>query len=267
MAETLESLTDGEARAVVALFADDDAELTPLRGLLRASQSTEKAEEEELEALMREHFGLARVDLDKESETFARAGERVSEVAAADDYTDEEWVIVSGMRNHCRRAIRTGTSERQRAREVRWLFIRGDEDDKGLSFHLACEALSVRPFVVQTMVQHYWGMRQIVVPPFPFLADPLPDPLLTECLYHAGTCGGQIGGVVWSEPGIALPELQRRIEERHAEYPAQYEQALADLQEAGLVQVALGRAHFISRRPITRRSRRQSWARTFQMED
>lgn len=267
MAEALEALTEGEARAVVALFDEDDGDLTPLLGLLNASQSAAPSEEAELEALMREHFGLARVDLDKESAQFARSPERLNEAAEADDYTDEEWVIVSGIRNHCRRAIRTGTSDRQRLKEVRWLFIRGEEDDKGLSFHLACEALSVRPFVVQTMVQHYWGMRQIVVPQFPFLADPLPDPLLTECLYHAGTCGGQIGGAIWSEPGVTLPDLKRRIEGHGGATQAEFDAALVDLQEAGLIQVALGRAHFISRRSASNRSRRQSWSRTFQMED
>lgn len=261
-------------RATLAVLFDDEDDGTSLIALLRQAGEEIGTDvvlgDDELEALMREHFGLGNhIDLAREAAHHESGSGRIENTPhVEEDFTDEEWMIVRGMKQHCRRLVQTAISPRTRQKEVVWSFVRGTEDDKGLSFHLACEALGARPFVVQTLIQHYWGLRDICVQPMPFLADPLPDPLLSESQYHSGTLGGELARAFWRSPGERVSTVFNDLVERDPKVKTdQLDQALRDLENAGLVKLSLGCAHFISRSPAFRRFRRVSWARTFLMDD
>lgn len=278
MSDGMSDLSANEVTTLSALF-DDDADLSQLVTLLRAESAQEqgKTAEQEIEAMLRERWGMNHIDLEREASAYAKDPGRIEDKPnVEDDFTDEEWLIVRGLRDHCRKVVRTTAGAKQRQREVKWAFQMGVEDDKGLSFHKACTALQTRPFVVQSLIQHYWGLRDIVVGPLPFLADPLPDPLYTEALFHAGEIGGEIAKLAWMSPGDTILEIESRLREMRNASPLPvtrpltqkwFDQALQDLQEPGLLKVSLGRAHFMSRPPAMRKFRRASWSRSFVFED
>lgn len=278
MSEAMSDLSDSEVTTLSALF-DDDADLTQLVTLLRAESAQEqgKTAEQEIESMLRERWGMNHIDLEREASAYAKDPGRIEDKPnVEDDFTDEEWLIVRGLRDHCRKVVRTTMGAKQRNREVKWAFQNGVEDDKGLSFHKSCIALQTRPFVVQTLIQHYWGIRDIVVGELPFLADPLPDPLYTEALFHAGEVGGEIAKASWMSPGDTILTLESTVREAYSRGTTGmrppltqkwFDQAMGDLQESGLLKVSLGRAHFISRPPAMRKFRRSSWSRSFVFED
>jgi hypothetical protein len=267
-------ITQREQQTLELLFEDDDDGESLIGLLAQASgpqhdTSSTALSDAALEALMREHFGLTNhIDLAREAAALESGSGRIDDIKDVEqDFTDEEWEIVRGLQRHCRRIVKKDTPPNTMAREVQWMFVRGTQDDSGLSFHLACQALQTRPFVVQALVQHYWGLRDIRIGTMPMLADPLPDPLYTECLYHAGVVGGDLGKRIWDAPGTPIIDAMRRASSNGAVSQTELEQAAQDLQENGLIMVNLGIAHFISRRPAFRKFRRLSWSRTFMMDD
>ncbi len=267
-------ISDREQTTLAVLFDDEDDGESLLSLLRQAGEeipNDAELSDDEIEGLMREHFGIGNhIDLAREAAHHESTSGRIEEVKhVEDDFTDEEWMIVTGLKAHCRRIVQPSISPKTLKKEVQWAFVRNTEDDKGLSFHLACEALGARPFVVQTLIQHYWGLRDITIEPLPFLADPLPDPLYTESLFHAGTAGGELAKVIWGAPGQRISTSFEQVLQKHglASTQEELEQALRDLENAGLVKLTLGSAHFISRHPAFRRFRRVSWARTFLLDD
>lgn len=267
-------ITQREQNTLALLFDDED-DGESLIGLLaqatgaQSDSPSEALSDDELEQLMREHFGIANhIDLAREAAALEAGSGRIEEVKhVEDDFTDEDWQIVRGLQRHCRRIVKTDTPPKALQRHVKWMFVNGTKDDSGLSFHLACQALQTRPFVVQALVQHYWGLRDVRIGQLPFEADILPDPLYTECLMHAGIEGGDIGKRIWDSPGAPILEVMRRASNNGAVPQKHLEQAVADLQENGLILVNLGISHFIARRPAFRKFRRLSWSRTFLMDD
>lgn len=270
-----EALISDREQATIAVLFDGEDDGESLLSLLRQAGEDIPADAEltddDIEGLMREHFGIGNhIDIGREAAQHESNSGRIEDAKhVEDDFTDEEWLIVSGLKTHCRRIVQTTMSPRTRKKEIQWAFVRNTEDEKGLSFHLACEALGARPFVVQTLIQHFWGLRDIAIEPLPFLADPLPDPLYTESLYHAGTVGGELAKVIWSAPGQRVSESFDCVTLKHGLVATvdELSEALRDLENAGLVKTTLGCAHFISRHPAFRRFRRVSWARTFLLED
>lgn len=283
-------MTDNSAitqreQATLALLFDEEDDGQSLIGLLAQAtdagsdrQASEDLSDGDLEQLMREHFGITNhIDLAREAASLEAGSGRIDDVRhVEEDFTNEEWEIVRGLQRHCRRIVKYDTSRKVLQKEVRWMFVNTTKDDAGLSFHLACEALQTRPFVVQALVQHYWGLRDIRVGPLPFEADVIPSALYSECLLHAGMEGGDIGRHVWSAPGTPILDAMRRAADDATRRPAglngvvsdqQLEQAVMDLKENGLILVTLGVAYFIARRPAFRRFRRLSWSRTFLMDD
>jgi len=261
-----------EANALLSIFeGEDDLDLTLLMAIAKgdaqpptaSTDSDESLSPEELEELMRSHFGLPRLDVKDAVRAADQGVVHVREQERAeDDFSDEEWVIVNALRRHVRRVIQQNIADKSRNDEIRWCFMRGTSDKQGVSFHLACQSLRARPFVVQTLLQHYWHQRAIVIgKPFGFLYDPLPDPLQTEALYFAGTEGLTIASRVWSHPSVHTLELADFATQSMG--VARYRQVMSALDDAGLICEKLDRWYVTSRKPAFRKFRRQSWSASF----
>lgn len=261
-----------EASALLSIFeGEDDLDLSLLMSIAKGDaqpaasppESDESLSPEELEDLMRSHFGLPRLDVKDALRAADQGNPHIREQERAeDDFSEEEWIIVRALRRHVRRVIQPAIADKSRNDEIRWCFMRGTSDKQGVSFHLACQSLRARPFVVQTLLQHYWHQRAIVVgKPFEFLYDPLPDPLQTEALYFAGTEGLTIASRVWSHPSIHTIDLARFATQSMPE--ARYLQVVGALEESGLICGKLDRWYVTSRKPAFRKFRRQSWSASF----
>lgn len=251
-----------EAGTLLSLFGDeDDFDLGGL-GLLAQQPADQPMTDAEIEALMREHLGLPSID----TASAIRAAES-GKVAVRpsdsdqDDFTDEEWVIVKTMRKLCLEAITPAASPRARSRSVEWLFVRGTEESRhGVSFHLACEMLRSRYWVIQALIQHFWFLRGILPGQLPFLADPLPESIQSEAILHGWSVGMEIVTAAWSRPGVMDAELRRILEIPQGDY----ERSLEALIEAGVIGTRLGQVYVTSRPATFRRSRQAvSWSNSF----
>lgn len=257
-----------EVSTILSLFeGEDEIDLDAVRALMGGGEEPPAEDDSvglsdaSIEALMRKNWGLREMDVSKEAESLAvgRVALREDE-NAQDDFTEEEWIIVKAMQAKCRKAINAAVSDRQRKRATDWCFVRGTEDSKGVSFHLACEALQVRPFVVQALIHHYWFQRGIVMPePLAFMADPLPDSLQSEALLHAWEPGLRIAANAWTNPSLEERTLRTRLDMTDDEYNTAY----LRLTEAGMIANRLGRIYLTSRGPAFRKFRRVSWSRSF----
>lgn len=251
-----------EAGTLLSLFGDeDDFDLGGL-GLLAQQSADQPMTDAEIEALMREHLGLPSIDTAGAIRA-AEAGKiavRPSD-GDEDDFSEEEWAIVKTMRKLCLDAISPGTSPRARARSVEWLFVRGTEEGRhGVSFHLACEMLRSRFWVIQALIQHFWCLRGILPGQLPFLADPVPESIQSEAILHGWDAGMQIVAAAWSRPGVLDSELVRILGIPQVDY----EQSLTALVEAGVVGLRMGQVYVTSRPATFRRSRQAvSWSNSF----
>lgn len=266
-----------EQAALLTIFDDGDLDLGVLMQLA-AEPPAEQDEpglggspmsDDELETLMREHWGLQTLDVSRAVKDADAGNSAVrADEKAEDDFTDEEWQIVRSLQTHCRKVIAQTTTARARRKEIDWCFMRGTEDSHGVSFHLACESLMCRPLVVQTLIQHYWFQRNIIIPdPLQFLADPLPDALQTEALFHAGVDGLHIATRAWAHPSRSGAELMAACLPHMEDKQARYDEAFIRLEKAGLVMLAVDRVYFTSRKPSFRKFRRESWSRSFVTDD
>lgn len=254
---------DTEADLLTSLFGDEsDLDLDTLAAMAGATEDG-PLDDVQLEALMREHLGLPMLDGQsavREVES-PRASIRPDD-QDADDYTDEEWIIVTSMRKLCLDAIGRDTPAKRRDAAIEWLFVRGTEEPKhGISFHLACDMLHARPWVIQALVQHLWCQRGIALAALPFMADPLPEALQSEAILRAWETGLEILVQVWPRPGVPLAHLRADMASTPDDV---FDKAMAALGDAGLVGVNLGRVYVQSRPSHLRRSGAGiTWSRSF----
>lgn len=255
-----------EAETLLALFGDeDDLDLDALNAVAEATREGRPLGDDEIESLLRAEWGLPAVDVSSAMGDVARGRSIHTDEGDADDFTDEEWIIVQAMHAKCQDAIRAKTPDKRLAAAVEWLFVRGTEDRKGVSFHLACAALKSRPWVIQALVQHFWFLRGVTLPQgLPFMADPLPEALQSEAILRGWEAGMMLMATAWRKPAILIPDLRRECERVGDDF----DRALEALLEAGLLGNRMGGIHVISRPATFRRSGSGiSWSRSFLGDD
>lgn len=251
-----------ESSAIQIIF-DDDLDIEVMQTLVRGKAAKSADEVQELESLMREHWGLPTVDVSSQLDRI-RVG--TAKVVPSDDdeedFSEDEWRLILAIRKICLSSIEAGTPLSTMAKNMEWMFVRGTEEPKtGVSFHLACQMLRARPWVVQALVQHIWFARNILPPAMPFLADPLPEALQSEAILYGWGEGASILAALWMRPGIYSNELQQSVLQMNSK---PYETALASLIERGLIGNKLGRLYCISRPVEFRRTGQQvSWSASF----
>jgi len=215
--------------------------------------------DEALEALLRDQWGLPEAEVDDDIPT-----ERMLIQCSdkdEDDFTVEEWAMIRIMRAMCQAAAhKKPPSLRKRRKSVEWLFVNGTlEPTRGWSFHLMCDALRARPWVIQTMIQHLWFRRGAVPEPLPFLADLLPDTLQSEAIMCAWEPGASLLHQVWKQPGGRLEVFRR-----HTPFPSTFDRDVEALSQAGLLGLSADRAWVSSRSAsFIRPGQRVSWSRSF----
>lgn len=257
------SAPDGE-RLISCLFGEetdlgDDFLAALLSGTDTAPPPTT---DEEIEALMREQWGLPTINAAAEiarieSGTSIRPDDR-----DADDFSDEEWCVVRTMRKFCLDAISVGTPPKRRQKAVEWVFAHGVQEPRyGIEFHLACDMLRTRPWVIHALTQHLWFLRGIQIGALPLMADPLPDALQSEAILRAWNEGLLIVDSLWRRPGLPVSGLRMLVQDVD---DAAYDRALERLIESGLVGLNNGLAYVTSRPATFRRQRGNvSWSRSF----
>lgn len=251
-----------EADTLAALFGEEeDFDLSSLAAMSE-SEGDEPLTDAELEAMMREQWGLAPLDVSGAMRS-AEAGRVTArpDDSDQDDFTEEEWTIVKTMRKFCLDAIAISTPAKRRAKSIEWLFVRGVEDPRnGVSFHLSCQAFRCRPWVIQALIQHFWYLRDIVPPVLPFLADPLPDSLQSEAILHGWEDGMRIAATSWMRPGAVDPVLREAV----GIDSGSYGRSMDALVEAGVIGLRLGRVYVTSRPASFRRTGQSvSWSNSF----
>jgi hypothetical protein len=250
-----------ESSAIQIIF-DDDVDIEVMQELVKRREARSADDVQKLEALMREHWGLPTVDISCQLDRIQIGTAHVKPSNDDEDsFTEDEWRLILAMRKICISAIDVGSPQSTMQRNIEWIFVRGTEEPRtGVSFHLACQMLRARPWVVQALVQHIWYTRSILPPPMPFLADPLPEALQSEAILYGWGEGAMILATIWMRPGIysnLLPSIVKMDGKK-------YENALASLIEHGLVGNRLGRLYCISRPVEFRRTGQQvSWSASF----
>lgn len=241
------------------LFGDeDDLDLGALVSLVEAPG--EGLDDDAIEALMREQWGLPVIDAEQAIKATEANHAVRPDNRDEDDFTDEEWVIVQTMRKICLNAIDRDAPVRRRRAAVEWLYVNGTEEPKhGVSFHLACDMLRSRHWVIQALVQHFWFLRSITPGPLPFLADALPEALEGEAIMTAWEPGMQIMAHLWRRPGTPLGEIAALVDLSQPEFEATAHR----LVEVGLIGMSMGRAYVASRPATFRRTgQKVSWSRS-----
>lgn len=247
----------GEGRLLAALFAPDGS--VPLQDDEDDAFFAALAGDDFDAALQAEASRLPSIDLGAELRASARQFSAPAEEQVEDDYSDEEWLIVRRMRELCGDAIKRSTSAKRRKEAVEWLFVRGTAERRlGIEFHLACQMLEARPWVIHALVHHIWWSRGIQPGPLPFLADPLPEALASEAIMTAWEAGPPILETLWRWPGAPLHALRELVPELRE---ADYQRSLDALLEAGLIADKDGTGYVSARSAKARR--RMSWSRTF----
>lgn len=255
-----------ESAILQALFeSDDELDLDAgiMRALAEADAGSTTITDAEIERQMREHLGLSKLDVSGTLSAAPNAGVAIVRPSDddRDDYNEYEWKIVLSMRNHCMRAIRPETSHKARHAALRWLFVRGEEDSQGIAFHLACEALQARPWVIQALIHHYFAIRDIHLEGgLPQGSDELPDALESEAMFHGWLAGIEVAKALWRLPGLLESELvaMTSLDDDGCH------RALACLIDAGLASMRVSRAYLTSRPGAIRGSGSGlSWSRSF----
>lgn len=255
-------MADGDVALLSSLFGDeDDFDLSFFSAVAKSGAGGDTTDAD-IEAMMREQWGLPAVSIDREIASIESGRAVVPDDQDEDDYTEDEWLIVRTMRQFCLDAIHRGTTAARRKRAITWLFVRGTKEQRYDSeFHLACDMLKARPWVVQALIQHLWFQREISPGTIPFLADPLPEALQSEAIMRAWEPGMQIMSVLWRWPGMPLHAMRDLVPELS---DSVYDQALASLCDSGLIGTVHGHGYVTSRPATFRRTRGNvSWARSF----
>lgn len=251
-----------EPQTLAALFGDeDDIDLEALSTIAEGGADSQLSDNE-IEAFMREQWGLPSLDAEQAIRTIeaGRASPRPSD-EDSDEFSDEEWTIVQTLRRYCQDAISPGTKPARRKKCVEWIFVRDTQEPKhGISFHLACQMLRSRHWVIQALIQHLWFIRGISVEPLPFMADELPEALEQEAILYGWDTGRDIARLAWKEPGILEPALHDRLGIDSDEFT----RGLSAVLEVGVIGSRMGCLH-VSARPASFRRTRQavSWSNSF----
>lgn len=254
-----------EAQTLLSIFGDEDDNdlgLDLLKQIADAGSEPGQVSDAELESMMREHFGLGHVDVKGAFDEVTSGKVSVRPVDDdRDDFSDFEWTIVQAIRKKCLDAIQVETSAKRRKAAIEWLFVHGTEDASGVSFHLACDSLKSRPWVIQALVQHFLYLRGIVIEGgLPFLADVIPEALESEAGMHGWIEGMAIANALWSRPGVSEAELAKVVTVSAQDF----DRGLSRLIEAGLIGNKMGHLYLISRPATFRRTgNRVSWSRSF----
>lgn len=244
-----------EGRLLASLFSPDDLGIDAPDETLLAMVGT-GASDAEIEAAMREAWGLPQINL---AEELKQPAKPLAEKHVEDDYTDDEWLIVRRMRELCAETINRGTSLKRRKAAIEWLFVRGTAEQRlGIEFHLACQMFEARPWVVHALIHHIWWTKGIQPGPLPFLADPLPEALSSEAILSAWDSGPPILEALWRWPGAPLHAVRELVPEITDE---EYDRSLARLLDVGLIAEKDGFGYVSARSAKVRR--RMSWSRTF----
>lgn len=256
-----------EAQTLLSIFGDEDdmdLDLDLLKQIADAGSQPGQVSDAELESMMREHFGLAHLDVSHEvDDVTAKKVKVIADDSDRDDFSDFEWTIVQALRRKCMDAIQNESSPKKRKAAIEWLFVQGTEDKDGVSFHLSCQMLRSRPWVIQALIQHFLYIRNIpIVLGLPFLADPIPDAIESEAGLHAWMEGMLIVAQLWRFPGIETIQLRDLMKGRMTN--EEYETALTKLTDAGMIGNKMGRMYLISRPATFRRTgNKVSWSRSF----
>lgn len=260
-------LLDGDLLKTI-FGSEEDLDLSAIIGIVEKQESKdEPVSDEDLEAFMRAQWGLPSEgeSTDTWVRDLDRGGERVTpDDGVSDDYTDDEWRIVETMRKYCLDAIKVDANEKARDKAISWCFTVGTEDARnGVSFHLACEMLRSRPWVVQCLIQHFWMIRSITPKPLPFMADFLPEALQSEAIFHAWEGGSVILHALWKRPGCLVSELRAAVVAQLGD--AEFDRAFAKLLDVGLAGVSSANRAYVTSRPahFRKKSQRTSWSKTF----
>lgn len=251
-----------EPQTLAALFGDeDDIDLEALSTLVEGGADGHLTDNE-IEAFMREQWGLPALDAEQAIKTIeaGRAAPRPSD-EDSDDFSEEEWTIVQTLRRYCQDAISPATKPAKLKKSVEWIFVRDTQEPKhGVSFHLACQMLRSRHWVIQALIQHFWFIRGILVEPLPFMADELPEAIEQESIIYGWDTGREIARIVWNQPGILEPAARKQV----AADPDEFTRGLSALLEAGIIGSRMGCLH-VSARPASFRRSGQgvSWSNSF----
>lgn len=252
-----------ESQTLTALFGDeDDLDFEGLSAIAEGGPDGQQLSDSEIEAFMREQWGLPALDVEQTIRSIeaGSSAPRPSD-ADSDEYSDEEWKIVQTMRRYCQDAISPATKPARLRKCVEWIFVRETEDPRnGVSFHLACQMLRSRHWVIQALIQHFWFIRGIQVEPLPFMADELPEAIEQEALLHGWDTSMEIARLAWREPGIHEPTMRERL----GVDPDEFTRGLSVLLEVGVIGSKMG-ALYVSARPVSFRRTRQgvSWSNSF----
>ena len=251
-----------EPQTLAALFGDeDDIDLEALSTIAEGGADGQLTDDE-IEAFMREQWGLPALDAEQAIKTIeaGRASPRPSD-EDSDEFSDEEWTIVQTLRRYCQDAISPATKPDRLKKSVEWIFVRDTQEPKyGVSFHLACQMLRSRHWVIQALIQHFWFIRGLAVPPLPFMADELPEALEQEAIMHGWEVGREIARLAWRAPGILEPAAHKQI----AVDAEEFSRGLSGLLESGVIGSRMGCLH-VSARPASFRRSGQgvSWSNSF----
>lgn len=251
-----------EPQTLAALFGDeDDLDLEALSTIAEGGPDGQLTDRE-IEAFMREQWGLPALDAEQAIRTIeaGRASPRPSD-EDSDEYSDEEWMIVQTLRRYCQDAISPATKPARLKMCVEWIFVRDTQEPRhGVSFHLACQMLRSRHWVIQALIQHFWFIRGIPVEPLPFMADELPEAVEQEAVMYGWDTGREIARLTWRVPGILESDMRGRV----GIDPDEFTRGLSALLDAGVIGSRMGCLH-VSARPASFRRSRQgvSWSNSF----
>lgn len=214
----------------------------------------------ELEASLRERWGLPEIDLQAMAIDAGQGSHRMPSADRSDEYSEEEWLLVTSIRKQVEAVLTAASPKNRRTKALRWLFVRGIEDAKGISFHLACEALEARPWVLQALLQHLIYVRGIVLDKLDPMADILPEAIQSEAILAGWDAGLAIANLVWRWPSIPVEVLRASLPFSDEVY----EHAFSALTAKGIVTARMGQAYLTSRPPGFRRSGNKiSWSKSF----
>lgn len=251
-----------EPQTLAALFGDeDDIDLEAL-STLAESGADGQLTNDEIEAFMREQWGLPALDAEQTIKSIeaGRSAARPSD-EDSDDFSEEEWTIVQTLRRYCQDVISPATKPARLRTGVEWIFVRDTQEPKyGVSFHLACQMLRSRYWVIQALIQHFWYIRGIPVDPLPFMADELPEAIEHEAIIHGWDTGREIARIVWKQPGVLEPAVREQVNVD----PDEFTRGLAALIGTGVIGSRMGSLH-VSARPASFRRTGQgvSWSNSF----
>jgi hypothetical protein len=170
------------------------------------------------------------------------------EITDEDYLEDEERIAFLTVRDQVRLCCNVNTKPTARESAVEWIFTPGLRNQYGLDFGLCCRALGARPHLIQIRTMYQLYARQIIFPkPLPFLANPLPELLGCEILYHYGDNELEAAKLVWLWPGIRADILLVKLSSLMTRRDAQA--AMERLEERGYVALWSGFWWFTGRNP------------------